>query len=148
MGHQKAGPMRGTPCEQGGERCTAGAVLAAGRARHRPGPARALGLRARGDGLVIVPQTRYRLETQTMFLASWFRGRRSAPERTGAGRVRPPKPLQKPAARRRPFLPRLEPLEDRSLPSTLTVVNNLDSGPGSLRAQIAAAGSGDTIVFA
>jgi hypothetical protein len=34
------------------------------------------------------------------------------------------------------------------VPSTLTVTNNLDSGPGSLRADIAAASSGDTIVFA
>jgi hypothetical protein len=42
----------------------------------------------------------------------------------------------------------LEALEDRCLPSTLTVVNNLDSGPGSLRAEIAAAKSKDTIVFA
>lgn len=32
--------------------------------------------------------------------------------------------------------------------STLTVLNNADSGPGSLRAEIAAAQSGDTIVFA
>src|SRR5262249_35469442 len=39
-------------------------------------------------------------------------------------------------------------LEDRWLPSTLTVLNNLDSGPGSLRAAIAAASSGDTINFA
>ncbi|HKB38841.1 MAG TPA: hypothetical protein VKD72_20525, partial [Gemmataceae bacterium] len=45
-------------------------------------------------------------------------------------------------------MPRLEVLEDRSLPSTFTVLNNFDSGPGSLRAQIAAASSGDTIVFA
>src|SRR5262249_37845014 len=41
----------------------------------------------------------------------------------------------------------LEPLEDRTLPSTLTVTNLLDSGDGSLRAEIAAAASGDTIVF-
>ena len=34
------------------------------------------------------------------------------------------------------------------MPSTLTVTNNLDSGAGSLRADIAAARSGDTIVFA
>jgi hypothetical protein len=38
-------------------------------------------------------------------------------------------------------------LEDRSVPSTLTVTNTNDSGPGSLRAEIAAAQSGDTIVF-
>jgi predicted outer membrane repeat protein len=42
----------------------------------------------------------------------------------------------------------LECLEDRWLPSTLTVLNNLDSGAGSLRAEIAAAHIGDTIVFA
>jgi hypothetical protein len=34
------------------------------------------------------------------------------------------------------------------VPSTLTVTNNLDSGAGSLRAEIAAAKRGDTIVFA
>jgi hypothetical protein len=44
--------------------------------------------------------------------------------------------------------PRLELLEDRRLPSTLTVTNNLDSSAGSLRAEIAAARSGDTVVFA
>jgi hypothetical protein len=46
------------------------------------------------------------------------------------------------------FLPRLESLEDRTVPSTLTVLNNHDSGAGSLRAAIAGAKSGDTIVFA
>jgi parallel beta-helix repeat protein len=51
----------------------------------------------------------------------------------------PPRP-----AFRRPLL---EALEDRTVPSTLTVTNNLDSGDGSLRADIAAAQSGDTIVF-
>ena len=45
------------------------------------------------------------------------------------------------------FIPRLESLEDRSLTSTLTVLNNADSGPGSLRDTIATASSGDTIVF-
>src|SRR5215470_13500363 len=46
------------------------------------------------------------------------------------------------------FRPRLEGLEDRTVLSTLTVTNALDSGAGSLRAAIKAAGSGDTIVFA
>lgn len=50
------------------------------------------------------------------------------------------------AARR--FRPRLEALEGRAMLSTLTVLNNADSGHGSLRAEIAAAQSGDTIVFA
>jgi hypothetical protein len=45
------------------------------------------------------------------------------------------------------FRPRLEALEDRWLPSTLTVTSIKDSGAGSLRAEIAAAHSGDTIVF-
>jgi hypothetical protein len=42
----------------------------------------------------------------------------------------------------------LELLEDRTLPSTIwTVLNANDSGPGSLRADIAAAQNGDTINF-
>ena len=60
---------------------------------------------------------------------------------------RPVSRMQRPAARPR-FRPMLEGLEDRWMPSTLTVSNNLDSGPGSLRADIAAAHSGDTINFA
>ena len=39
----------------------------------------------------------------------------------------------------------VERLDDRTLPSTLTVVNNLDSGWGSLRKAITDASSGDTI---
>src|SRR5260370_11556673 len=42
-------------------------------------------------------------------------------------------------------VPRLEALEDRTVPSTLIVTSPADSGPGSLRAEIAAAQSGDTI---
>src|SRR5438876_6442856 len=42
---------------------------------------------------------------------------------------------------------RLESLEGRCLLSTLTVTSLQDSGAGSLRAEIAAAQSGDTIVF-
>ena len=51
----------------------------------------------------------------------------------------------KTAAARRTVRPRLECLEDRVVLSTLSVTNNLDSGKGSLRAEIAAAKSGDTI---
>ena len=46
------------------------------------------------------------------------------------------------------FVPRLELLEDRTVLSTLTVLNTLDSGAGSLRDTIKHAHSGDTIVFA
>lgn len=56
-----------------------------------------------------------------------------------------------PQTKRRPatrFRPRLEALEDRALLSTLSVLNANDSGPNSLRAEIAAAHSGDTIAFA
>src|SRR5215472_846437 len=54
---------------------------------------------------------------------------------------------RRPRPARRPFLPRLLALEDRTLPSTLTVLSSADSGDGSLRAAIAAAQSGDQIVF-
>jgi hypothetical protein len=53
-----------------------------------------------------------------------------------------------PTRQRRSFVPRLESLEDRTVPSTLTVLNNLDKGAGSLRDTITNAKSGDTIVFA
>jgi hypothetical protein len=72
---------------------------------------------------------------------SWLRNwKRAAP----AAR----RPLQMSFRRRTGFRPRLEALEDRSLPSTLTVTTYLDGSPGSLRAEIAAANAGDTIVFA
>src|SRR3954471_14169170 len=67
---------------------------------------------------------------------------------------RPERRLRLPSASRGPvprghrFRPRFEGLEDRTVLSTLTVTNNLDSGAGSLRAAIKAAASGDTIVFA
>jgi hypothetical protein len=50
-------------------------------------------------------------------------------------------------SQRRRRRPSLEALETRALLSTLTVTNIADSGSGSLRAQIAAANSGDTIDF-
>jgi hypothetical protein len=45
------------------------------------------------------------------------------------------------------FRPRLEALEDRSVPGTLTVLTTLDKGPGSLRDTLTRAKDGDTIVF-
>jgi parallel beta-helix repeat protein len=50
--------------------------------------------------------------------------------------------------RRTGFRPQTEALDERCLLSTLTVTNANDSGAGSLRAEIAAAKGGDTIVFA
>jgi hypothetical protein len=48
---------------------------------------------------------------------------------------------------KRPFMPQLEGLEDRYLLSTLTVLNALDKGAGSLRDTITRARDGDIIVF-
>ena len=60
------------------------------------------------------------------------------------------RPASKRRARpaQRSFRPGFECLEGRRMLSTLTVLNNLDSGAGSLRAEIAAAHNNDTIVFA
>ncbi len=52
------------------------------------------------------------------------------------------------AATRRRFLPAFDRIESRVLLSTLTVTSANDRGPGSLRAIIAAASSGDRILFA
>jgi hypothetical protein len=62
--------------------------------------------------------------------------------------ARTPGSVRKAPAR---FRPQLESLESRSVPSTLVVTNNFDtgvSGDGSLRGELAAAASGDTIAFA
>src|SRR5262249_40476871 len=68
----------------------------------------------------------------------WQRiGRRVFPGRSPV--KRPGRPRSRPG---------LETLEDRTVPSTLTVSNLLDSGAGSLRGQIAAPAAGDSIVFA
>ena len=73
-----------------------------------------------------------------MNFSSWMRNRNSS----GSGRD------TRRSRRRQPgFRPRLDALECRVVLSTLTVTNTLDSGPGSLRNDIAAAVSGDTIVF-
>src|SRR5262249_20411112 len=76
-----------------------------------------------------------------MWFSSWLRNRTRS---SSDGRGRPYGPPRKRAT----FRPILEALEDRWLPSTLTVLNTNDSGPDSLRAEIAAANPGDTIVFA
>jgi hypothetical protein len=81
----------------------------------------------------------------TFLLGTWLRAtqRKAAPDalpRHGANRTRPPR-----------IVPQLEALEDRTVPSTLTVTNNLDTGvpgDGSLRGEIAAAQSGDVLNFA
>jgi hypothetical protein len=71
--------------------------------------------------------------------------------RLGCGRpvAGPARPRSRtgPLARRQSFVPRLEALEGRALPSTLTVITLQDSGAPSLRGAIAAAQSGDTIDF-
>jgi len=74
-----------------------------------------------------------------MWFSSWLRN----PKRTDPGQRRRPhgSPCQ-----RATFRPWLEALEARCLPSTLTVSSTADSGPGSLRAAIAAASNGDTTV--
>src|SRR5262249_32085045 len=91
---------------------------------HRPGPAPALGLRAGGVGPLILPQTGSPLEDHAMLfplsLRRWGRAHHSRPRR-------------KPALARQGLVPRLEALEDRTLPSPFTVLNLADSGPGSLR---------------
>jgi hypothetical protein len=74
-----------------------------------------------------------------MFFSSWLRKRTSIRSPRSGAQYQPAKPR---------YRPRLEVLEGRCLPSTLSVTTYADSGPGSLRAEIAAAKSGDTIVFA
>jgi hypothetical protein len=80
----------------------------------------------------------------TFLLGTWLqtinrKAASGAPTRRGANRTIP----------RRVVLG-LEALEDRTVPSTLTVTNSLDTGvigDGSMRGEIAAAASGDTINF-
>jgi hypothetical protein len=63
-----------------------------------------------------------------MWLPSLFGGQKSDSQRTRRDRGRRPK-----QHRRLGFTPRLEALEDRTVPSTFLVENLADSGPGSLR---------------
>jgi len=77
-----------------------------------------------------------------MAFASFRQCLKSKPQRFATGRKRGPR-----ASLGLRFVPRLQILEGRTLPSTLTVLNNLDAGAGSLRAAISAASSGDTVNF-
>ena len=63
------------------------------------------------------------------------------------GRVQHYSPRRRAVTPRRSSVPQFDVLEDRTVPATLHVHNNLDSVAGSLRATIAAASDGDTIVF-
>src|SRR5438105_15256393 len=79
-----------------------------------------------------------------MYLVTWLGLRPSANRKSKASR-RGSRRGHGPVVQR--FVPRLEPLECRALPSTLTVLNNADIGDGSMRAVLAQASSGDTITF-
>src|SRR5262245_5950517 len=63
-----------------------------------------------------------------MWLTSFLGGQKSDSQRTRRDRERRPK-----QHRRLAFTPRLEALEDRTVPRTFLVENLADSGPGSLR---------------
>ena len=76
-----------------------------------------------------------------MWFPSWLRRHTLSDIGKRDGLCRPP---VKPGG----FRPRLEALEGRDVPSTLTVTNTLDDyTPGSLRDDIIVAHSGDTIAF-
>jgi hypothetical protein len=77
-----------------------------------------------------------------MWLLSWLQNPKPASSFPRGGRIRRPD---------RHVRPQVEALEDRNLPSSLTVVNLADSGSGSLRdavQQANAAAGADTISFA
>src|SRR5579864_1108187 len=78
-------------------------------------------------------------------LPSW---RRFA-ERSEEGPLPAPRTSRRRAPPRQRFAVRVEILEDRSVPSTLTVTSTADDGSsGTLRSVIASAGPSDTIRFA
>ena len=69
-----------------------------------------------------------------MFFSSWLRKHNAKPRTSRRATTT--------------FRPQFEVLEGRDVPSTLTVTSNLGFGPGTMRAEIAAAQNGDTIAFA
>src|SRR5262245_41836428 len=125
----------------------AGGVLTAKQAPRRPGTAPALGLRAGND---VSPLYRRPVFPRSlcMRLSSWLRSARPllGPSGTENGH-RPTRRGQRAVAAQLS----VEPLEDRTVPSTFTVRNLADSGPGSLRQAILDANDrpgADTIRFA
>src|SRR5262245_53570360 len=91
-----------------------------------------------------MPFPLYRRPTPERRPIMWFLSPRHGGPARAARRPSAPRSLR-PAVR-----PRLEALEDRSLPSTFTVLNLADAGDGSLRAAVAAANAhagADTIEF-
>src|SRR5262249_887553 len=85
----------------------------------------------------------------TMAFTSWMQWLKGRP--AGGRPVRRRAAARRAAAPRRSFVPRFDVLEDRTVPSTFTVTNLLDSGPGSLRAAITAANmhpGADVVKFA
>src|SRR5262245_53140591 len=90
-------------------------------------------------------QTAYSRSPVMTFLGTWLRAlkRMAAPGARTRHHAHPTGALR--------FVPRLETLEDRALPSTFTVLNLEGSGPDSLRAAVAAANDNpgaDVIRFA
>ena len=97
-------------------------------------------VRAPEDDDFNLTQTKLEKENLTMSSTHWLRNLKSDWHYSRLAGNSRRAARSKAAARRRP---QVEALEDRFLPSTLTVLNNLDSGIGSLRAEVAAASSGD-----
>jgi hypothetical protein len=101
--------------------------------------------RNRGQPIALAPRVRRELSlticSQGAFLMSRFHRRSSTPRFLVRARHRGPRAL------RNRFAPAVDSLEVRALLSTLVVTNTNDSGPGSLRHEIADAVSGQTIAF-
>src|SRR5262249_40727037 len=94
-----------------------------------------------GDDASITPQPALVQEKLTMWFPSLLR-----PKKRDS--VRCPKTHRRDVRAKRTFVPRLESREARTVRSPLTVLNNLDQGPDSLRDAIGHAKDGDTIIFA
>src|SRR5262245_51203926 len=87
-------------------------VLAAKQSPHRPGISRTAGLRARSDGLFIVPRTKHLSWRKEIFMFDAMLGRGSFTKRPSRA---PRKRLE------------VEWLEDRTLPSTVALVKDINS---------------------